>query len=60
MLAALFLASDASHQAAANDPRARDVVGTGFLDENAVLHIQLEDGRDGNRIYLRVADTIDG
>lgn len=26
---------------------AEDIVGTGFLDETGVLHVQLEDGRDG-------------
>ena len=36
------------------ESRARDVVGTGFLDEDSVLHVQIEDGRpDGFLLKFR-------
>jgi|GEM_PF-1852825 hypothetical protein len=40
------------------ESRARDVVGTGFLDGDAVLHVQLEDGRpDGFLLKFRCSPS---
>ena len=42
------------------ESRAKDVVGTGFLDEDSVLHVQIEDGRPNGFVLKFRCSPADG